>query len=109
MAELTPEHMRRREVLRGVSREEHMTQTADRPEVGQDIPAFPASRKVYQAGDQPGVRVPFREIEQSPTKGRYGDSENPPLRVYDTSGLYTDPDVALDIHKGLPTLRRHWV
>jgi phosphomethylpyrimidine synthase len=56
------------------------------------------------------VRVPFREIALSPTKGMRGETElNPPLRVYDTSGPYTDPEAAIDLHRGLPELRRPWI
>jgi phosphomethylpyrimidine synthase len=67
------------------------------------------SRKVYVGGPG-GVRVPFREIPLSPTKGLRGQTElNPPLRVYDTSGPYTDPEAAIDLHAGLPELKRPWV
>jgi phosphomethylpyrimidine synthase len=56
------------------------------------------------------MRVPFREIELSPTRGGRGEvALNPSLRVYDTSGPYTDPDVAIDVHGGLPALRRAWI
>ncbi len=52
---------------------------------------LPGSRKVYAPGPL-GMRVPFREIALSPTRGAGGDAVlNPPLRVYDTSGPYTDP------------------
>ncbi|HEY7064330.1 MAG TPA: phosphomethylpyrimidine synthase ThiC [Chloroflexota bacterium] len=70
---------------------------------------LPASRKVYVAGSQPGVRVPMREITLTPTAGRFGQEENPPVRVYDTSGPYTDPVVSTDIRRGLPPLRRPWI
>src|SRR5262249_29688108 len=70
---------------------------------------FPASRKVYTEGSRPDVRVPQPEIALPPTSGRFGEEENPPLRVYDTSGPYTDPDALPDLRRGLPTLRRHWI
>ncbi|GAC1691384.1 MAG: phosphomethylpyrimidine synthase ThiC [Ktedonobacteraceae bacterium] len=73
------------------------------------ITPFPASRKVYALGSRPDLRVPMREITLTPTSGRFGNSENPPLRVYDTSGPYTDPEVQTSIHQGLPALRRAWV
>jgi phosphomethylpyrimidine synthase len=66
---------------------------------------FPNSTKVYVEGELPGVRVPMREIRLSPTR----DVENPPVTVYDTSGPYTDPRVAIDVHKGLAPLRREWI
>ncbi len=71
---------------------------------------FPASRKVYLAGVRPGVRVPMREIALSPTRRADGAlEENPPVRVYDTSGPYTDPEAEVDVRRGLPPLRREWV
>jgi phosphomethylpyrimidine synthase len=70
---------------------------------------LPGSRKVYAAGPG-GIRVPFREIALTPTRGLRGDAEvNPPLRVYDTSGPYTDPDADIDLNTGLPELRRPWI
>ena len=49
----------------------------------------------------------MREIRLSPTRGHNGApaEENPPLRVYDTSGPYTDPQVTTDVRQGLPRLR----
>jgi len=67
---------------------------------------FPNSRKVYVQGSRPDIRVPMREITLSPTKGLCGEETNPPLRVYDTSGPYTDPHYTVDLEKGLPKLRR---
>jgi len=71
--------------------------------------AFPASRKVYVEGSRPDIRVPFREVALTPTAGRLGLEANPPIRLYDTSGPYTDPDVSLDVRHGLPALRRPWI
>src|ERR1043166_9484917 len=71
---------------------------------------LPNSRRVYVAGEQPGVRVPFREIDQNQTRNFDGTlEENSAVRVYDTSGPYGDPAIATDVRKGLPTLRRHWI
>jgi phosphomethylpyrimidine synthase len=70
---------------------------------------FPGSRKVYVSGTQ-GIRVPFREIALHPTKGSRGETElNAPLRVYDSSGPYTDLDAAIDVRLGLPEMRRRWI
>src|SRR6266540_3070267 len=70
---------------------------------------LPGSRKVYVSGPD-GMRIPFREITLSPTKGMLGETElNPPFRVYDTSGPYTDLEVPIDLHRGLPDLRRPWI
>jgi phosphomethylpyrimidine synthase len=71
---------------------------------------FPNSKKVYIQGSRPDIRVPMREITLSPTTGRNGEEiPNEPVRVYDTSGPYTDPNVETDIRKGLPPLRRPWI
>ncbi len=72
--------------------------------------AFPNSRRIYIEGQQPGVRVPFREIDQNPTRNFDNTlEENPPVRVYDTSGPYGDPSIATDVREGLPALRREWI
>jgi phosphomethylpyrimidine synthase len=72
---------------------------------------FPASRKIYIEGSQPGVRVAMREIRLTPTRTMKDGSveENPPAVVYDPSGPYTDPDVTIDIRAGLQPLRRSWI
>jgi phosphomethylpyrimidine synthase len=71
---------------------------------------LPNSRRVYIEGQQPGVRVPFREIDQNPTRNFKNElEENPPVRVYDTSGPYGDPTVRTDVREGLPQLRRDWI
>src|SRR6266849_10184974 len=70
---------------------------------------LPGSKKVYASGPA-GMRVPFREIALSASRGAHGEREiHPPLRVYDTSGPYTDPDVPIDLKTGLPELRRSWI
>ena len=78
---------------------------------------LPASRKIYietNAGpasdDRLRLRVPFREIALSPTKTMDGTlEENLPVRVYDTSGPWTDPERKHDVRDGLPPLRREWI
>lgn len=70
---------------------------------------FSGSKKVYETGSRPDLKVPKREISLSPTTGSFGDEENAPLRVYDTSGPYTDPNYTIDIRKGLPTIRKDWI
>lgn len=64
---------------------------------------LPASRKVYTGDSARGLRVPHRDISLHPSSGE------PPLRVYDTSGPYTDPAVNIDIKAGLPRWREVWV
>lgn len=70
---------------------------------------FPSSKKVYVLGTREDVRVPMREIQLSPTKTGTTMLENEPIRVYDTSGPYTDPLFAPNIDKGLPKLREKWI
>lgn len=71
--------------------------------------SFSGSKKVYTEGSSPDIRVPMREISLSATTGAFGEEENAPVRVYDTSGPYTDPDVQIDIHEGLGALRTKWI
>ena len=70
---------------------------------------FPASQKVYKEGSQPSIRVPFRQVTLTPTTGRFGQEENAPLSIYDTSGPYSDAGASLDLRQGLPALRREWI
>ena len=75
---------------------------------------LPASRKVYLPGKlYPFLRVPMREIAQTPTQqhGASGNRsvDNPPVTVYDTSGPYTDPAIAIDVREGVAPLRRSWI
>ena len=68
------------------------------------------SRRVYVDGKLTGVRVPFREITQAPS--RNFDERlvtNPAVRVYDTSGPWGDNDVQCDVTKGLPGVRAEWI
>ncbi|MDQ3261948.1 MAG: phosphomethylpyrimidine synthase ThiC [Pseudomonadota bacterium] len=73
------------------------------------VQPLPQSRKVYVTGSHPDIRVPMREISQSDTPASFGAEKNPPLFVYDTSGPYTDPAVAVDIRAGLAPLRQSWI
>jgi phosphomethylpyrimidine synthase len=78
---------------------------------------LPASRKIYVKTNgssvnqnKHNIRVPFREIALSPSKDFDGRlEENPPVRVYDTSGVWTDPEIKCDVREGLPQLRRKWI
>ena len=64
-------------------------------------PRATPSRKVYFTGSRSEIRVPMREIPLS--------GGNPPVRLYDTSGPYTDPDAQIDLKRGLPPLRLPWI
>ncbi|MBN3524829.1 phosphomethylpyrimidine synthase ThiC [Paenibacillus apiarius] len=70
---------------------------------------FPNSRKVYTQGSRPDVLVPEREIALASTDTPTGIEHHEPLRVYDTSGPYTDAAYSADIRRGLPPLRNAWV
>ena len=70
---------------------------------------IPGSRKVFVQGSRPDLRVPMREIAQTPTPTLFGGGDNPPVTVYDTSGPYSDPDAAIDLARGLPALRAQWI
>lgn len=76
---------------------------------------LPGSRKIHIEGNN-GMRVAMREIVVTPTpaQGTPNDDtptleRNPPVRVYDTSGPYTDPDIETNVRKGLPRFRERWI
>jgi phosphomethylpyrimidine synthase len=70
---------------------------------------FTGSRKVYVEGSRPDIRVPMREILQCETQATFGSEENPPIPVYDTSGPFSDPDIKVDLLKGMPDVRTGWI
>ena len=70
---------------------------------------LPGSRKVYVVGSRPDLRVPMRVVSQSDTSASFGVERNPDIPVYDASGPYTDPDVDIDLRRGLPSVRRAWI
>jgi phosphomethylpyrimidine synthase len=87
-----------------------VTQKFDETPKPADQPSLPNSQRVYIAGTQPGVRVPFREISQNKSRNFDGTlEENAPVRVYDTSGPWGEPSTHCDVSEGLPTLRYHWI
>ena len=76
--------------------------------------AFPNSKRIYITGTPPGVRVPMREIQLSPTliggsKEQPQYEENEAIPVYDTSGPYGDPQIAINVQQGLAKLRQPWI
>lgn len=70
---------------------------------------LPASKKVYIEGSRPDIQVPMREISLTDTPTGLGGEHNPPVMVYDTSGVYTDPNIQIDLDKGLPSVRQNWI
>ena len=72
------------------------------------IESFPNSKKIYVSGSQEGVNVPMREITLTDTIGDLAE-KNDPIHVYDTSGVYTDPNVVINFQKGLKPIREKWI
>jgi len=89
----------------------------EKKEKTSDEVKLPASRKIYVETNGNTInqsklelRVPFREIVLSPSRNMKDElEENTPVRVYDTSGVWTDPNERCDVREGLPTLRRDWI
>jgi len=73
------------------------------------IQPFPNSRKIYVQGSRSDISVPMREIKLTDTHTSEGIEKNPALTVYDTSGPYSDPNVEIDIRKGLSEVRTPWI
>jgi phosphomethylpyrimidine synthase len=72
------------------------------------------SKKIYVKGKIHDIHVAMREIQLTESKPMFAEGEfkkemNPAVTVYDTSGPYTDPNVEIDIKKGLPRLREQWI
>ena len=78
-----------------------------------NLSKYPGSTKKYVEGTLFPIRVGMREIHQHPTvkieNGKRVEYHNPSVTVYDTSGPYTDPEITIDINKGLPRNREQWV
>ncbi|PST92833.1 phosphomethylpyrimidine synthase ThiC [Photobacterium iliopiscarium] len=75
---------------------------------------YPNSRKVYVTGSRADISVPMREIALADSlisgpKQNLIFEPNQPIRVYDTSGFYTDPELSIDIYRGLPPVRQAWI
>ena len=74
---------------------------------------FSRSRKIYVKGKMHGIKVPMREIELDDSDPEFSinvnSNKNHPITVYDTSGPYTDPNVEIDVSRGLPSIREKWI
>ena len=70
---------------------------------------LPASKKVYMQGSRADIQVPMRAIELTDTPTGLGGEHNPDILVYDTSGVYTDPKISIDLNQGLPNVREAWI
>ncbi len=76
--------------------------------------SYPDSEKVYLHGKiYPDIRVGVRRINLTPTikmeKGKRVEKPNEPLLVYDTSGPYSDPEIDIDLRRGIPRMRDSWI
>ena len=86
-------------------------------EKNSDEVQLPSSQKIYVETNgstinqtKHNLRVPFREIALSPSRNMRDElEENAPVRIYDTSGVWTDSLTKCDVREGLPTLRRDWI
>lgn len=89
------------------------TTIAQHEQEAQDLTrTLPASKKVYVQGSRADIQVPFREISLTDTPtglAKDGFEKNEPILVYDTSGVYTDPNVSIDLNQGLPKLHQGWI
>ncbi len=70
---------------------------------------FTNASKVYVQGSRSDILVPMREIRLSDTLTENGREPNAPVRVYDTSGPYSDPAARVDLRAGLPAIRATWI
>lgn len=74
---------------------------------------FPASKKIYVPGKIHDIKVAMREISLSDTVNKFNTAKpvekNPPVTVYDTSGPFTDPEIEIDVKRGIPQLRQKWI
>lgn len=90
-------------------REQQMNEKTNVPSTQSLLSNFEGSRKVYEQGSRPDILVPKREIALTNTVTQAGDIQNEPIRVYDTSGPYTDEEAHIDVTKGLKRLRSAWI
>ena len=70
---------------------------------------FPKSKKIYVDGKIHDVKVAMREVETDDLLSDASGADKFRITLYDTSGPYTDPDVDIDVHRGLPPLREKWI
>lgn len=70
---------------------------------------FPSSKRIWISGEDPDIRVPFREIQLSPTVTEEGKTDNDPVFVYDTAGPYHDDNYKIDVQRGIPKMRIPWI
>lgn len=78
-----------------------------------DVNNYPGSEKVYVDGKLYPIKVAMRRVNLTPTVNVNGGekimTDNAPVYIYDTSGVYTDPDIKIDINAGLPRIREEFI
>lgn len=78
-----------------------------------DVNSYPNSEKVYMEGKLHPIKVGMRRVNLTPTVKIVDEQrtirENNPVYIYDTSGVYTDPNVKVDINHGIPRMREQWI
>ncbi|BAU29470.1 hydroxymethylpyrimidine synthase [Aneurinibacillus soli] len=74
-----------------------------------EVKGFPNSRKIYVEGSRSDIRVPVREVALSPSQNGEEVVENAPVRIYDTSGPYTDEACEVNIREGIAKIRQNWI
>ncbi len=71
---------------------------------------FPGSKKIYVQGELHDIQVAMREVSLSDTIDLESNVvTNQSVTIYDTSGVYTDPEISIDLEKGLPKIREQWI
>ena len=80
----------------------------------QEQRAYAHAEKAYMQGTlYPDIRVGMQRVNLTPTvrivDGKKEVTPNAPVYVYDTSGPFSDPDVVVDLKKGLPRMRESWI
>lgn len=74
----------------------------------------PNSEKIFIEGSRPDIQVGMRQIHQTDTRivntrGEETFEANPPIKVYDCAGPYSDPEAEINVRHGLPKLREGWI
>lgn len=78
-----------------------------------DVHNYPGSEKVYIKGSIHDINVPMRKVNLTPTvkiiDGERTMQQNDAVYIYDTSGVYTDKNVEININNGIPRIREEWI
>ena len=80
----------------------------------QDKKAYAHAEKAYMQGTLfPYIKVGMQKVNLTPTvnivNGEKVTTPNAPVYIYDTSGPFSDPNMEIDLKKGLPRMRESWI